>query len=340
MSAQLFIDGAAGTTGLEIANRLASRSEFSLIVLGDEDRKDPARRREALNSADFAILCLPDSAAHEAAALIDNPTTRVIDASSAHRTSHSWTYGFPELCAAQYRKIRTARRLSNPGCYPTAFLALVAPLVAAGLIDPASQLSLQAVSGYSGGGKALIARFETHSLGFRSYALGLDHKHLDEMQIHAGIDYPPIFAPAVIPIYRGMIAEVPLHFDKPMAERLRDALERHYEDCALVSVASAPENGEILLYNKPARRNEDSSEALGTNADTALAENRPESDAPLELGDRLELFIASDASGRSVRLIARLDNLGKGASGACIQNLNLMAGLDELAGLAGVNGRC
>lgn len=304
MTKTIFIDGAAGTTGLEILERLSNRPEFSLITLADAERKDLNRRKQALNSADFVILCLPDAASIEAVSLIENDRTRVIDASSAHRVSSGWTYGFPELSADQRAAIASASRVSNPGCYPTGFLALVAPLVAAGLIPADQRLSMNAVSGYSGGGKELIARFEADGdLGFRSYGLSLAHKHLPEMQQGAGLTYPPLFAPAVVPVFRGMIVEVPIYADAPIADAAFDALARHYAGSALVSVARGDGADELLMRK----------------------------DNPAS--DQMDLSLYASPDGCQLRLVARLDNLGKGASGACIQNLNIMAGLDETTGL-------
>ena len=303
MTNKVFIDGAAGTTGLEIAERLAGRSEFSLITLPDAERKDAARRADALNDADFVILCLPDAASIDAVAMILNDRTKVIDASTAHRIDPDWAYGFPELNAAQRGAIAASTRVSNPGCYPTGFLALVAPLVAASIVPADARLSVNAVSGYSGGGKELIARFEAEpDIGFRSYGLSLNHKHVPEMQRGAGLAHPPLFAPAVVPVYRGMLVEVPLSFDTPTADRVLDTLETHFDGSSLVSV-----------------RRGDESELLLSQSDEAT--------------DRMELMLFSDDAGRQLRLVARLDNLGKGASGACVQNLNIMAGLPETAGL-------
>ncbi|MEB3415819.1 N-acetyl-gamma-glutamyl-phosphate reductase [Alteriqipengyuania sp. WL0013] len=303
---QVFIDGAAGTTGLEIAERLQGRSEFSLIVLDDDRRKDTVARREALNECDVAILCLPDDAAREAVALIDNDTTRVIDASSAHRVADGWTYGFPELVGRE--AVARARFVSNPGCYPTGFLGLVAPLVRAGLLPADWPFTINAVSGYSGGGKALIERYEADGApAFRAYGYELAHKHLPEMKAHAGLAHPVIFAPAVVPAYRGMIVEVPLHLGAmsgdPTADNLREALATFYADSRIVTVHPQEPVGELLL-----------------DVDTAPH-------------DGMELFVFGNAGGWHARLVARLDNLGKGASGAAVQNLNLMAGLEETAGL-------
>ncbi|MGV7120162.1 N-acetyl-gamma-glutamyl-phosphate reductase [Sphingopyxis sp. 550A] len=304
MTQTVFIDGAAGTTGLEIAERLAGRTEFSLITLDEARRKDAAARTEALNDADFVILCLPDAAAVEATRMIANERTRVIDASTAHRVAPDWAYGFPELKAGQRAAIAKAKRVSNPGCYPTGFLALVAPLVAAGIVARDARLSVNAVSGYSGGGKELIARFEADAdIGFRSYGLTLAHKHVPEMRDHAGLIHPPLFAPAVVPVFRGMLVEVPLAFDHAVADAAFDALAAHFEGSPLISVRSAGDESELLLRKSDAAT------------------------------DRMELMLYADPSASQFRLVARLDNLGKGASGACVQNLNIMAGLDETAGL-------
>ena len=298
----VFIDGAAGTTGLEIHERLAGRADLSIVTLDEARRKDAGARREALNDADIAILCLPDDAAREAVALITGDT-RVIDASSAHRVAPGWTYGFPELGF----DVASARLVSNPGCYPTGFLALVAPLVRAGLIPADWPLSVNAVSGYSGGGKALIARVEGDpALAFRSYGFALDHKHVPEMQVHAGLAHPPVFAPAVIRAFRGMVVEVPLPLSalpgRPSSAALLDALGSFFDGQPLVRVhADMPD--ELLIA----------------------------ADAPPS--DRLDLYVAADAGGTQARLVAMLDNLGKGAGGAAVQSLNLMAGLDPLAGL-------
>ena len=304
---KVFIDGAAGTTGLEIADRLAGRSEFTLITLDDARRKDTEARREALNEADVAILCLPDDAAREAVELIDPANgTRVIDASSAHRTAEGWCYGFPELVGSE--RVADARRVSNPGCYPTGFLALVAPLVREGLLPADWPFTVNAVSGYSGGGKALIERFETEGApAFRAYGYDLAHKHLPEMKEHAGLEHPVLFAPSVVPAYRGMIVEVPLHLGAmetdPHADSLRDALSACFEGSPVVTVHEKGQVGELLL----------------------------EKDA--EPSDGLELFVFGNEGGWNARLVARLDNLGKGASGAAVQNLNLLCGLPETAGL-------
>ena len=305
---RVFIDGAAGTTGLEIRERLAGRADLTLAVLPKDQRRDAAARARALNEAEIVILCLPDEAAREAVALIDNPATRVIDASTAHRTDPAWVYGFPELEPDGRARIAAATRVANPGCYPTGFLALVRPLVRASLLPPELPLSVNAVSGYSGGGKAMIAEFEQPGgapSAFRPYALALGHKHLAEMQAHAGLAVPPLFTPAVANTYRGMLVEVPLHLaalpGRPMLAALRQALAEAYHDRPLVHVHPV-ERATLSIE-----------QAAGT--------------------DRLDLFVfGSDALGQA-RLVAALDNLGKGAAGAAVQSLNLMIGTGETEGL-------
>ncbi|QCB55379.1 N-acetyl-gamma-glutamyl-phosphate reductase [Sphingopyxis sp. PAMC25046] len=306
MTQTVFIDGAAGTTGLEIAERLAGRSEFSLIALDEARRKDAAARREALNDTDFVILCLPDDAARDAVAMIGNDRTRVIDASTAHRVAPGWVYGFPEVSG--HDAVAEAARVSNPGCYSTGFIALVAPLVRAGLLPADWPYICHAVSGYSGGGKALIERFEQdRDIAWRGYALTLGHKHVPEMQAQCGLSVGPLFSPAVIPAHRGMVVEVPLPLNAmPTAaapDAFRAALADFYGASPIVVMGAAPESGEMLL------RASDPGD------------------------DRIELFVLANADASQARLVARLDNLGKGASGACVQNLNIMAGLPETAGL-------
>ena len=308
MTQSVFIDGAVGTTGLEIADRLSGPPEFTLITLDESRRKDVTARAEALNAADFAILCLPDEAAKEAVKLITNTTTRVIDASSAHRVADGWTYGFAEFAAGQRDAIRAASRVTNPGCYPTGFLALIAPLVARGLLPADWPYTLNAVSGYSGGGKALIERFQAEGdIGFRAYGLAMGHKHVPEMQVHAGLTHPPLFSPAVIRAYRGMVVEVPLQLaaipGAASADALHAALADHYATEAGVRVCDSAGVDELLLREGA------------------------------EACDRMDLYVFASTDGAQVRLISTIDNLCKGASGAAVQNLNLMAGVDEYAGL-------
>lgn len=312
MTKSVFIDGAAGTTGLEIAERLSGRIEFSLITLSDEKRKDAAVRRTALNDADFVILCLPDDAAKEAVAMTTSATTRIIDASTAYRTDPHWSYGFAEFRVGQREVIANAARVSNPGCYPTGFLALIAPLVAARLIPSDWPYTVNAVSGYSGGGKAMIERFESaegvgSDIGFRTYGLDLSHKHVPEMQQHAGLSLAPLFSPSVVKAFRGMMVEIPLPIavmpgsDSP--EEMRSCLAAHYAGSPIVKVHTEMAPSELVILNTQ------------------------------DPSDRLDLYVLSSADGSQVRLMAMLDNLGKGASGAAVQNLNIMVGLDEVAGL-------
>jgi len=316
MTARVFIDGEAGTTGLQIRARLESRADVRLIRLGDAERKDPAARARALNEADLAILCLPDDAAREAVSLIENPETRVIDASTAYRTDPAWTYGFPELDPAQGAKVKAAKRVSNPGCYPTGAIALIRPLVAAALLPQDFPVTVNAVSGYSGGGKSLIRRYEDAGApdhlknAYRAYALGLAHKHLPEMRVHAGLKHTPLFVPAVGNYYKGMLVQVPLQLwalpGAPKPDDLRQALADHYAGQDFLSVAPAEESKSL-----------DALDPEGLNGTNDM-----------------RLYVFGNAAGDQAVLAAVLDNLGKGASGAAVQNMNLMLGLDPQAGLA------
>ena len=311
----IFIDGEAGTTGLDVLRRLEARSDLQIIALGDR-RRDVEARREALNSADAVILCLPDEAAKEAVAMIENPGVRVIDASTAYRVDPAWTYGFAEMAHApgrmtQAEKIAGATRVSNPGCYPTGFIGLVRPLVSAGIIPGGWPVTVNAVSGYSGGGKAMIAEFEAGGAGaFRAYGLSLKHKHVPEMTLHTGLERPVLFAPAVAAYRQGMLVEVPLQLaalpSSPSVEVVHGALAEAYADCRFVEVVEL-EATEAMTGIDPEGLN-------GTN--------------------KMRLHVFGDRGGGQVRLVALLDNLGKGASGAAVQNLNLMLGLDEGTGLS------
>ena len=302
---RVFIDGSAGTTGLRIRERLSSRADLELVVLPDEVRKDVSARRDALNSCDVAFLCLPDAAAIEAVSLVENPNTVIIDTSTAHRTSDGWEYGFPEL-AGRRAAIAKSKRIANPGCHASGFIALVEPLVRAGIVAKDEKLSAFSLTGYSGGGKKMIAEYEQEAkasqlfLGGRQYALGQSHKHLPEMVKICGLDVAPCFSPIVVPHYSGMEVTVPL-FDRDLAAI--KACYRDYYQSGLVSFADDP----------------------------ASAEGGFLSSAGLSGRDSLE--VSCYGNGERVILVARFDNLGKGASGAAIQNMNLVLGCAEDEGL-------
>jgi N-acetyl-gamma-glutamyl-phosphate reductase len=315
MTRKIFIDGAAGTTGLEIRERLARRDDLALVQLGDAERKDPRARARALNAAEIVILCLPDDAAREAVALIENPAVRVIDASTAHRVAPGWVFGFPEFEPGNYEAIASAKRVTNPGCWSTGFLALVRPLVRAGLIPPDAPLGAHGVSGYSGGGKAMIEEFEnSDSPAYvetvaRAYAMQLAHKHIPEMTERAGLHHPPVFSPYVGRYYRGMIVEVPLQLwslaGTPTAADLHAVLADAYKGRPLIEVASPAESAVVKTLDAEM----------------------------LKKTNRLKLYVFSNEKTGQARLTAVLDNLGKGASGAAVQSLNLMLGLPETTGL-------
>ncbi len=316
MAHRVFIDGEEGTTGLQIRDRLEGRSELSLIHLADSDRKNAEARRAALIDADVAILCLPDAAAKEAVTLVEGEKTRLIDASTAHRITEGWVYGFPEMTPTQRSIIVDADRVTNPGCYPTGAIALLAPLISSGLLPADYPITINAVSGYSGGGKPLIARMEevntenAISSEYFAYGLGLEHKHVPEIQHHSGLAHRPIFVPGVGKFRQGMIVQIPLQLwslpNKPDVGVVYDCLRDCYADEHFVSVADSTEANDYLALLDP--------EALN---DT----------------NRLRLFVFGNETHGQVVLTAQLDNLGKGAAGQAVQNLNIMLGLPEGAGL-------
>lgn len=302
--ALVFIDGDQGTTGLQIHERLQGRGGLRLLTLPEADRKNPRRRAEAINACDIAILCLPDEPARQAAASVVNPKVRIIDASSAHRTDAGWVYGFPEMSAGQAERIAQARRVSNPGCYPTGAIALLRPLVQAGLVPADYPAVVHAVSGYSGGGRASVQAYESadgaRGPAFQVYGLGLAHKHTPEIQRHAGLAQRPVFVPSYGAFRQGIVLTVPLQLRLLPAgvdsQQLHDCLARHYAGAAQVQVVDRQEAA--------AHTHLDPQALNGTN-DLRLA------------------VYGNDAHGQ-VLLTAVFDNLGKGASGAAVQNLDLM----------------
>lgn len=305
MSAPIvFIDGDQGTTGLQIHERLRNRTDLSLLTLADAERKDPLRRAEAINACDIAILCLPDAAARDAVGSIENPAVRVIDASSAHRTQPDWTYGFPEMSTGQAERIANARRVTNPGCYPTGAIGLLRPLLQAGLIPGDYPVSIHAVSGYSGRGRAGVEEHEGQGAAnaplFQVYGLELAHKHTPEIQQHAGLGQRPIFVPAYGAFRQGIVLTVPIELRllAPGVDgaALHACLAKHYADAAHVQV--------LPLHESSALKQLDPQALNGTND--------------------MRLSVFPNMEHGQVLLSAVFDNLGKGASGAAVQNLNLM----------------
>jgi len=298
---KVFIDGSAGTTGLRIRERLATRADLELVILPEDLRKDPEARRAALNGADIAFLCLPDAAAVEAVSLVENPETVIIDTSTAHRTAAGWEYGFPEL-AGRRARIAAAKRIANPGCHASGFIALVEPLVRAGIVAADERLCAFSLTGYSGGGKKMIAAYaEGMMFGGRQYALGQTHKHLPEMAKICGLKSAPCFSPIVVPHLSGMEVTVQL-FGKSLSA-IRDCYRAYYADGGLVRFVEDP----------------------------ATAEGGFLSSAGLSGRDDLE--VSAYGNEERVILVSRFDNLGKGASGAAIQNMNLALGVEECLGL-------
>jgi len=313
MAYKVYVDGQEGTTGLRINEYLAARQDVEVLRIDPDKRKDPAERSRLLNAADVAFLCLPDAASREAAFMVNNPNTCLIDASTAHRTAAGWAFGLPELAADQRDKIRASKRIANPGCHASAFILAARPLVDAGLLTPDSLVSATSITGYSGGGKSMIAEYESSGdpklNSPRPYALGLAHKHLPEMMAHTGLKSAPVFMPIVGKFYKGLLVTLPLHLSTlragARAEDLHEALAARYA-------------GERFIRVMPLR-----------DADT-LAEGAVDVQACNDT-NRVDLFVF--ANDTQALVMARLDNLGKGASGAAVQSMNVHLGLDEGLGL-------
>jgi len=307
--AKVYIDGKEGTTGLQIYERLGGREDIELLLIDEDKRKDPEERKKFLNAADLVFLCLPDAAAVEAVSMIDNPNTRVIDASTAHRTNPAWDYGFPELSAAHRENIKCSKRVANPGCHATGFISVVYPLVAMGILPADTPLSSFSLTGYSGGGKKMIAQYESADkeqalFAPCPYGMGQGHKHLPEMQAVCGLSHKPVFSPIVDDYYKGMATTVPFHMSQmkgvsTLAE-VREKLSAYYAGQTMVTVSGAADTAKLYGNEKAG-------------------------------SDTLEIIVAGNDEQFTVT--ALFDNLGKGASGAAVQNMNIMLGLDETTGL-------
>ena len=314
MKTKIFIDGKEGTTGIEIFERLGKRDDIEILLIAEDKRKDLNERKKLINMSDITFLCLPDAAAIEAVSLVENPDTRIIDASTAHRTNPEWDYGFPELSKMHRENIAKSKRVANPGCYATGFISLVYPLVQAGVLPEDYPLTAHAVSGYSGGGKKMIATIEGEDKTFemaspRQYALAQSHKHLPEMQKICGLKYKPMFNPIVDDYYSGMVVSVPL---------VSRALTKNYTPADIHEIMSAHYAGQHFVKVMELGAKE-------TLADGFLPANT------LAGTNNLQIFVCG--SDDHILLASRLDNLGKGASGAAVQSMNIMMGIDEKIGL-------
>lgn len=315
---KIFIDGEAGTTGLQVRDRISKREDLELLSIAEDLRKDVDERKRLINLADCVILCLPDEASKQAASMVENDRTVVIDASTAFRVDDDWAYGFPELSSAQKDAIRTSKRISNPGCYPTGFISLIRPLVDAGIVPAAAPLTVNAISGYTGGGNALIDIYESDEHEpYGAYGYSMNHKHLPEMSKYTGLQRKPIFQPSVGSFAQGMLVSVPLHYsllrEGATGAEVHRALSEYYEGSDFITVTPLGESGvrDAGLLERGAFLRPD------TLADT----------------NGVELFVFHNDEEERMVLCARLDNLGKGASGAAVQNLNLSLGLEETSGL-------
>ena len=314
ITTKVYIDGQAGTTGLKLYDRIRNRSDITLLTIDPEKHRDNAERARLINESDVTFLCLPDAASVEAVSFVENPNTRIIDASTAHRTNPDWAYGFPELSAAHRERIRTSKRVAVPGCYASGFAALVYPMIESGIMPRDYPVTCHAVSGYSGAGKNAIAVYESENRPAeydspRQYALGQKHKHQPEMQKISGLTHPPMFNPLVCDYFAGMVVSVPLHTrllsGSPTPEQIHGMFAKHYEGARFVKVRAL--QGEDVLENGFLPANT----LAGTNL--------------------LEIFVCGNAE--QILLAARLDNLGKGASGAALQCFNIMTGAPEETGL-------
>ncbi|MEO0868518.1 MAG: N-acetyl-gamma-glutamyl-phosphate reductase [Cyanobacteria bacterium J06642_11] len=315
---RVFIDGEAGTTGLQIYTRLAQRQDVTVVSIDPTKRKDVAERARMIDSVDIAILCLPDAAAREVVELVTSATVKILDASTAHRTHPDWVYGFPELTASQREAIAKAPRVSNPGCYPTGFLAALKPLVASGLIPTNFPVTINAISGYSGGGRKLIETYEGYGhtpepdYPYGVYGLGFGHKHVKEMTHYSGLEHAPLFLPAVGAFEKGMLVQVPLPLwtleRAPTGQQLWDTLAEYYADEPFIQVQGLGDSEQLRNGNFL-----DTKAANGTN--------------------QVDVFVFANDDTQEALVAARLDNLGKGASGAAVQNMNIMLGLPEHTGL-------